>query len=198
MKPVVALLLLLLVSVARAQGVADRQITRIYEEEIEQALLFAPPGKSKYQLRGDAQVEAQRLLDVLADEHGYPRYKIGGVMFKPILILPDGGWGAAATVDGCDYPPYRITINEILFYRNYYLFMEEAIPHEVAHIAACLKSNNRKDGLEHGPGWQAAMQALGFDRPEDYMRHDYDLAAVERYRMRVREYLLSIINAPSN
>lgn len=191
-KACIALLLLLVADVARAQGDADRGITQIYEEEIEQALVFAPRGMTKYQLRGEAQKTAQALLDYLADEHGYPPYKIGGIMFQPIIILPDGGWGAAAAVDGCDYPPYRITINEILFYRNYYLFIEEAIPHEVAHIAACLKSNPH--GKEHGPEWEEAMRALGYLNPHNMTRHGYDLSAVERYRLRVREYLQSVIN----
>ncbi len=50
------------------------------------------------------------------------------------------------------------------------VFIERTVPHEYAHIVACMKYGNRE---HHGYGWKGVMRALGL-KPERC--HDYDLS----------------------
>ncbi len=151
---------------------------------VQKALEFAPQEKSIYQLRGDAQTEAQRLLDKLTDKHELPRYELSGIRFRP--SLKDS---AAGTVTGCEAENgiFVMSLNEILFLRHYEVFMHMIIPHEVAHIVSCLQGgfeigeDESASEAAHGEEWRQVMLDIGFIEPEKFITHHLNMDPVHEY-----------------
>ena len=167
----------------------DRAYHEVNERHIEQAFEFAPPGYSIYQLRGFAQTQAQQMLDQLTDHYNLPRYELSAIRFKP--LLRDNG--AAGTTTGCEKDGTRqtnivVNLNEILFLRNYDVFMNEIIPHEVAHVIVCLRGGFKQEPGEdfweaaHGEEWLEAMHVLGYTHAEEMRTHKLDMTPVFEYR----------------
>jgi len=166
----------------------DNAMEDAYDEAIRTALVYAPDGLSIYQLRGSAQKEAQRLLDKITDKRGLPRYELNAIRFAGVLRD-----GAAGTATNCKDPEglrwsFTISLNEILFFRNYEDFIYIVIPHEVAHIVSCLSGGfDKKDDetprqAAHGEEWVQIMKELGFVNPEKYIEHDLDMVPIEMYK----------------
>lgn len=171
-------------SLASKVKLMEEAVRDAEEVAIQTALEVAPQGKSIYQLRGDAQTEAQRLLDKLTDKYEMPRYQLSGIRFRPSLRD-----SAAGTATGCEVEDgiYIMTLNEILFLRNYEEFMHMIIPHEVAHIVTCLQGGFEIEEDEspskaaHGEEWRQVMLDIGFLKPEEYITHHLDMTAVIMY-----------------
>lgn len=154
---------------------------KIYKQVIDEAMTFAPKGKSIYQLRGDAQTEAQRILDRLTKHYRVPRYILPAIMFKGIL-QSSGDAGAASE---CEDPIRYIFLNEILYLRNYEEFFDMIIPHEVAHTFVCLRGGYKE--FSHGSEWKLVMRDLGFREPAKEIRHSFDIGPVYDYQRRLGE-----------
>lgn len=176
-------------SLANKVQLMDQVAREAEDDAIRKALEFAPEGKSIYQLRGDAQVEAQRVFDRLATKYDMPRYELEGIHFLP--SIKDDAAGTAtdcrAAVDG----RYIIRLNEILFLRNYEYFMHIIVPHEVAHIMTCLRGGYEIDKGEtinaaaHGEEWKQVMLDIGFLEPQNYITHMLDMRSVYEYNLDV-------------
>lgn len=164
-----------------------------YEEAVNESLIYAPKGYTRWQLRGHAQKAAQESLNKLTDKHKLPRYELPGIRWAGILETPT----AAGQATNCfengrhtpKHSPYRghIKLNELLFFRNYNEYIYIVIPHEVSHVFVCLNGgfvydDNETDWqAEHGPEWERAMKELGFISPEKFKTHLLDLAPVFNY-----------------
>ena len=80
-----------------------------------------------------------------------------------------------------------MSLNEILFLRNYEEFIHMIIPHEVAHIVSCLQGGFEIEEGEsdtdaaHGEEWRQVMLDIGFKEPEKYVTHHLDMAPVHEY-----------------
>jgi len=169
--------------------VYDKPLTVTREETIEEAMQYAPEGKTIYQLRGDAQKAAQDSLDRLTKLHNLPRYELTAIRFG--LVLHND---VAAAVPPCEdeygnpVENFYINVNEILFLRNYEEFIHMWIPHEVAHIFSCLNggytwdSNETRWEAEHGQEWEQAMKDLGFINPAGLKTHEMDMTPVYNYK----------------
>lgn len=72
---------------------------------------------------------------------------------------------------------WRIQLNEQLCKENIEDFMQDTIPHEVAHLIAYKVFGD--DG--HGDGWKSVMRALGLNPSRC---HNYDTSHVEGKRSR--------------
>ena len=161
-----------------------------YDEAINESLVQAPEGLSIYQLRGNAQKEAQRLLDKITDERDLPRYELNTIRFRG--TLRDGAAGTASNCedeDGVVETSFTISLNEILFLRNYEDFIHIIIPHEVAHVVTCLSGgfdwNEKEESMHraaHGEEWFQVMKELGFPEPQKYVTHDLDMLPVYLYK----------------
>ena len=161
-----------------------------YDQAINESLVYAPDGISKFQLRGNAQTEAQRLLDKITDERSLPRYELNTLRFRG--TLRDGAAGTASECEDVSKgseASYTISLNEILFLRNYEDFIHIIIPHEVAHVMVCLSGGyewNEKDESHHraahGEEWFQVMKELGFPEPQKYVTHDLDMLPVYLYK----------------
>lgn len=151
----------------------------ILRKHLKYALIYAPKGKSIYQLRGDAQTEAQRVLDKLTTKHNLPSYDLPGIRFRGALPR-----GAAGTASNCDVEVRIISLNEILYYRNYEEYLYSIIPHEVAHAFTCLQGGYTE---EHGSEWESVMIDLGFKNIEK--THELDLGPVYKFQLELSEAL---------
>lgn len=161
-----------------------------YDKALNDALPFAPSGYTIYQLRGNAQKEAQQLLDGLTYRYNLPRYELTGIVFTGDL-----GFGRAAYVPSCVSEFGRvetnhvISINEILFLRNYEDFLYIYIPHEIAHIVTCLRGGfpiERGETLHdaaHSEEWIQVMKDLGFIEPENHIFHSLNMGPVYEYKL---------------
>ena len=167
----------------------DKAQQSTHKSAIEESIKFAPEGFSIYQLRGFAQTQSQQKLDQLTHHYDIPRYQLNTVRFVP--ILRDGAAGTASSChkpDGTRETSYTISYNEILYLRNYEVFMNHVIPHEVAHVIVCLRGGFKQERNEsfwsaaHGEEWVEAMLVLGFLKPEDYRTHNLDMLPVAQYR----------------
>ena len=174
----------------------DEAVKQAEYDAVQKSLEFAPEGKSIYQLRGDAQTEAQRLLDKLTTKYEIPRYELSGIRFRPALID-----SAAGTATGCNSEKiYIMSLNEILFLRNYEEFMYMIIPHEVAHIMTCLqdgydrKEDESKNQAAHGEEWKQVMLDLGFLEPGNYITHSFNMTPVYEYELDVARRLNKVFN----
>ncbi len=176
-----------------------------YDEAIEKSLEFAPEGHTLYQLRGFAQTQAQQLLDQLTDHYFLPRHELNSIRFVP--VLRDGAAGTASpctTEEGTPSPTYTISLNEILFLRNYEEFMEEIIPHEVAHVITCLNGEMEFEPGEdfwsavHGEEWIEAMLVLGFLNPEKMRTHNLDDKPVHEFQRNYVEILTATMEDAKN
>jgi len=156
---------------------------RVYKEVIAEAMTFAPKGKSIYQLRGDAQTEAQRVLDRLTKHYRVPRYVLPAIRFKGYLQAT----GDAGAASECEEPITYIFLNEILYLRNYEEYIHIIIPHEVAHVFVCLRGGYEE--FSHGPEWKLVMRDLGFREPEAWIRHNIDTEPVYEYKQRLGKLL---------
>lgn len=156
---------------------------RVYKEVIDEAMTFAPKGKSIYQLRGDAQTEAQRILDRLTKHYRVPRYIIPTIQFKGIL-LSAGDAGAASE---CEDPITYIFLNEILYLRNYEEYIHVIIPHEVAHVFVCLRGGYEE--FSHGSEWKSVMRDIGFREPSNEITHLLDTEPVYDYQRKLGNIL---------
>lgn len=175
---------------ARTLESIDAAMSGAYDKALNDAIPYAPSGYTIYQLRGNAQKEAQRLLDILTDRYGLPRYELTGIAFAGDL-----GFGRAALVPKCTTnagqveTSFVISINEILFLRHYEDFLYIYIPHEVAHIATCLRGGfpiERGETLHaaaHGEEWLQSMKDLGFTEPETHIFHNLDMSPVYEYKL---------------
>jgi len=162
-------------------------IEEAYQEEVDRAMKFAPEGKSIYQLRGDAQMRAQELFKKAAELYDIPEYEISGLRWD---LRDDRAGAATQCVDG---PPYVISMNEILFLRNYDEMIKQTIVHEVAHIVTCLRHpelGRSAEYLPHGSEWQAIIQDLG-GLPDQF--HNMDTRPLVLYHLRVDVILLTYI-----
>ena len=168
-------------------------MTSSYEESIQESLEHAPKEFTRWQLRGNAQIAAQELLDRLTEKYKLPRHELPTIRWAGLLGNPDAaGEARNCYVDGRGTPkhfPYRgqITLNEILFLRNYEEYMHIIIPHEVAHVFTCLHGGFVYDSdetdwqAEHGPEWERAMRDLGFIDPTKFKTHELDMHPVISY-----------------
>lgn len=184
----------------RSLKILDQTLTQIeyaietsYDEAIEQSLPHAPKEFSRWQLRGNAQTIAQAAMDKLTEKHNLPRHELPTIQWAGVLQNPT----AAGEARNCyingrgsnKHFPYRgqITLNEILFLRNYEEFVYIIIPHEVAHVFTCLQGGFVYDGdetdwqAEHGPEWEQAMKDLGFVDPTKFAHHQLDLHPIMIY-----------------
>lgn len=152
----------------------------VYRRHLDEAFVFAPKGKSLYQLRGDAQTRAQELLNLLTTKHKLPTYTLPGIRFRGALPR-----GAAGTATVCENPNRIISLNEILYYRNYNEFIYSVIPHEVAHVFTCITGGYVGD--EHGEEWESAMIDMHFLNPDDEKTHELDMNPVYRYQLDLSE-----------
>ena len=156
---------------------------RIYKEVITEAMTYAPKGKSIYQLRGDAQTEAQRILDRLTNHYRVPRYVLPAIQFKGILQSAGDAGAASECEDDITY----IFLNEILYLRNYEEYIFAIIPHEVAHVFVCLRGGYEE--FSHGSEWKSVMRDLGFREPSNEIRHLMDTEPVYDYQRKLGEFL---------
>jgi hypothetical protein len=164
-----------------------------YEEAVEESLQYAPKEYTRWQLRGNAQQFAQAYMDKLTDKHNLPRYELPTIAWRGVLNNPNAaGEATNCYINGRGtgrHFPYRgrITLNEILFLRNYEEFMYIVIPHEVAHIFSCVQGGFVYDDhetdweAEHGPEWEQAMKDLGFIDPTKFKNHHLDMIPVVEY-----------------
>ena len=164
-------------------------IDEAYDEAIDESLTHAPDGLTIYQLRGNAQKEAQRVLDKITDKRGLPRYELNTIRFAG--SLRDGAAGTASNCEndfGVRETSFTISLNEILFLRNYEEFINVIIPHEVAHVTTCLSGGFEWEPGEtqhqaaHGEEWFQVMKEIGFLEPEKFVTHDLDMTAVYLYK----------------
>ena len=186
-------LLLALSNLACAKSETQLRLDEIYQDEIMAAMIYAPPDKTKYQLRGDAQQYAQSLFTHLSERHGISRFRLPGIIFLPVLVV-DNNTGAAGTSSGCSSWRYQIRLNEILFYRNYSEYMRMVIAHEVAHIAVCLEYRTEGEDV-HGEYWESIMRKLGFLNPHNEVIHHLNLEPVRRYQERINHALREAFGA---
>ena len=156
---------------------------KVYKEVITEAMEFAPKGKSIYQLRGDAQTEAQRILDRLTNHYRVPRYVLPAIQFKGVLQKP----GDAGAASECEDPITYIFLNEILYLRNYEEYIYMIIPHEVAHVFVCLRGGYEEDS--HGIEWWSVMRDLGFRDPSNEIRHEINTEPVYEYQRKLGNIL---------
>lgn len=156
----------------------------VYRRHLDEAFLFAPKGKTMYQLRGDAQARAQEMLNLLTTKHEMPPYDLSGIRFRGSLQR-----GAAGTATRCESPSRIISLNEILYYRNYNEFIYSVIPHEVAHVFTCLTGGYGGYGIgdEHGEKWEAAMTDMHIVNPEEEKTHELDMNPVYLYQLDLSE-----------
>jgi len=166
---------------------------RIYQQVREEAMEFAPPDKTLYQLRGSAQTRAQLIINRLTKKYRLPRFQLSGIRFRDVLATPT----VAGSTNHCLKPERIIFLNEIMFLRNYENFMSNIIPHEVAHLVVCLRGGFEGQNLPHtdahGPEWEEVMRDLGFFRPLQTQRtHDLDTMPVIDYTSRVAKEIIRI------
>ena len=165
----------------------QEEIQRIYQEEVDRAFKLAPEDKSIFQLRGDANTRAEELFKKAAELYDIPEYDIGALLWD---LRDDRAGAATACRDG---PPYEITMNEILFLRNYDDMMHQTIAHEVAHVVTCLRYPEltaSADFQAHGPSWQAIIHDLGGQVSQF---HNLDITPINLYHLRVDVALLTFI-----
>lgn len=178
----------------------ERAINDTYDKAIKASLVYAPDGLSKYQLRGNAQKEAQRLLDRLTSKRGLPIHELNTIRFRGTF-----GDGAAGTVSPCNpETSSTISLNEILFYRNYEDFIHVIVPHEVAHVMTCLTGGFEREDDEtssqaaHGKEWLQIMKEIGFPEPEKYVTHDLDMLPVYLYKVNLAKNVAEALNRDEN
>jgi len=149
----------------------------IYNEEIERAMKYAPTGKTKTQLRLEAQKKSNAVFQKAA-----LIYKIPVLRLKLDWgLLRDSAGGEAGV---CFDDPF-ISMNEILFLHNFDDALNENIPHEVAHVVTCLihpEVAEQKNFDVHGLEWQAIAKSLG-SNGEKY--HKLDTTPTAIYMVRV-------------
>ena len=154
----------------------------IYIEEVARAQKVGPKNFSLYQLRGNAQQRAQDVLDQATTLYNLPRHELSTIRWS----LKDHRAGA---VSGCSARPIMF-LNEILYIRNYDRFMNQTIPHEVAHIVACMLDPKRYDKKGYNPHdilWAEVMDTLGLAPTE---LHDMDVTPIDLYNSRVEAMAL--------
>lgn len=179
----------------------DNATKDAYDEAVNESLTYAPSGFSIYQLRGNAQKEAQRLLNKLTDNRGLPRYELNTIRF--IGTLRDSAAGTATRCKN-DFGELEmsltISLNEILFLRNYENFIHIIVPHEVAHVITCLSGGyERKEGetlqqASHNKEWFQAMREIGFPEPGKYITHNLDLTPVYLYKRNLAKKIDKVLN----
>lgn len=163
------------------------------EFAINESMKFAPKGKTVFQLKGDAQIRAQQLLDKLTKFYNMPPYQLSAIQFEPML----GTLDRAGEVS-CNDSTRKISmaLNIILYLRNYNEFHEIIIPHEVAHIIDCLQIIEKQEQLfwidTHGEDWQIIMHDIGFPAPEQQIHHDLDTLPVYLYHEDLSQRLKQI------
>lgn len=69
----------------------------------------------------------------------------------------------------------HVQLNSVLFQENVQSFMQDTIPHEVAHLVT--RKLHGRAVASHGPEWQRVMRALGVE-PQRTHRYDVSNAAV--------------------
>lgn len=161
-------------------------IHEAYIEEIARAQERAPD-RSLLRLRGDAQTRAQDIMDQLTDLYDLPRYELPTIRWS----LRD--YRAGAVTPCTDPEPKIMILNEILYLRNYNRFMEQTIPHEVAHIVACMLAPENYTDPEtnpHDQKWAEVMSVMG--RPPAEF-HTMDVTAIDLYNKRVDVIMLEFI-----
>lgn len=178
-------IILLLLTVFATPVFADEPITRtinlgieiIYHQEVERAMKRAPTGKTASQLRQAAQVRSNELF--LKATRLY-KIQIRGPKLMWGLLRS----GVAGETTMCTHSTYYISLNEILFFRNFDAAINDYIPHEVAHIVACFvhPEITKEDDFDvHGPEWQAIAKSLG-SKGEKY--HELDTTPTALYYIR--------------
>lgn len=81
------------------------------------------------------------------------------------------------------FPSYKISYNHVLARENIEDFLNQTVPHEVAHLGAHSKFSAQGFPIDgHGPEWRELMRRFGLD-PKKY--HAYN---VEPARAAQREY----------
>ena len=163
------------------------QVALIYDEEVSRAHRVNNHTQSIYQLRGEAQKRAQELFEQAASIHNIPVYELPAIRWN----LRDNRAGAATRCTDADDGVYHIALNELLFLYNYAEFMQQTIPHEVAHIIQCLKYPREYFDASydaHGEEWAQAMVSFG-NSPDIY--HTMDTTPIAVYNMRVDVFLMT-------
>ena len=181
----------------------DLSLQQAYDDAITKSLAFAPTGRTIFLLRGDAQTKAQEVLDQMTEFYELPRYELPTIRFRPVLHSKAAGTASNcedAIIDGS----YEISLNEILFLRNYDAFMKWVIPHEVAHIVTCMLGGFDQTVDEplqqaaHGEEWLQVMRDMGFEHPEQLRWHNFDMSPVAEYRTEIRKRMKSALFSSEN
>ncbi len=137
-------------------------IETIYQEEVERAIKYAPPGITPTQMRLAAQKRTNELFQKAAKLYELPIFQI--TLTWGLLRN-----GAAGETSRCSELSYFLSINEILFFHHFDEAINEYLPHEVAHIMTCFvhpKISKEEDFNAHGPEWQAIAKSLGSNGEE--------------------------------
>lgn len=130
----------------------------IYNEEIIKAIRYAPH-EDLYKLRQNAHEQAVLLYNRAQKHFGLPRVPFNGIKWE-VLIYESG-------LAHCE--ENMISLNEIMFLRNYITFMHVTIPHEIAHLIA-YQMGETWDGTHMGKKFRAVMiYMVGFADSIHYM-----------------------------
>jgi predicted SprT family Zn-dependent metalloprotease len=157
---------------------AGEVIEAIYQEEVERAIKYAPPGITPTQMRLAAQERTNELFKKAAELYKLPIFQ---VTLTWGLLRDD----VAGETSRCSELPYFLSLNEILFFHNFEEAISDYISHEVAHITTCFvhpKISKEEDFNAHGPEWQTIAKSLGSDG-EQY--HTLDTTPTGIYYIRL-------------
>jgi SprT protein len=79
------------------------------------------------------------------------------------------------------YRDYQIRLNPVLLFENQTDFIEQTVPHEVAHLLTSTLHTGPARVMPHGPEWKSVMLALGL-KPVRCHSYDTSNAQVRRER----------------
>ena len=81
-------------------------------------------------------------------------------LYGRVFELPSINWNLQGRCAGKAYPSEnRINLNSTLLINNTDDFIEQTVPHEIAHLIN--RTLNGPQVRPHGPEWKAIMRALG-------------------------------------
>ena len=121
---------------------------KVYQEEIAKAITFAPI-KDLEKLRNLAEWHARQLLLKAQEYFGVEKKPLQKMVF--VNLISDAGQAYSREM--------IIELNEIMFLRNYRSFINEIIPHEVAHLVA-YHITGYYDYFHSSKEWQQVMEYL--------------------------------------
>lgn len=132
-----------------------------YHKALRSALVLAPD-RPLPELRAEAQERAEEFLLKGQRHYGFPEKPLGPIKW----VVIGGGYAGRAYGE-----TFQIYLDEILFLRNYDSFMNDVIPHEVAHLLFFQKYEEGVD-IFHSVVWAEMMKTIaGFSNDS----HDLDI-----------------------